>query len=113
MAAAGCRSERASASVEHAGLVALIALLLLAAVSAGAARPLGPAAGPGRLPLLPARELRGSPARCRRHSPDPLGQAHHGLYRDRRSAPLRRIRRDRLLALPPYARPPDKVIPPA
>jgi hypothetical protein len=43
MAAAGRKTEGASASVEHAGLVALVACLLLATVAAVAARPPGDA----------------------------------------------------------------------
>jgi hypothetical protein len=68
MAAAGRRSESASASVEHAGLVALIALLLVAAVAGLAARPPGDA---GReLGAAVARRLACAPRlpdACRHH----------------------------------------------
>ena len=68
MAAAGRRSESASASVEHAGLVALIALSLVAAVAGLAARPPGDA---GReLGAAVARRLACAPRlpdACRHH----------------------------------------------
>jgi hypothetical protein len=67
-------------------------------------RPLRPAAGRGRLPPLPAAELRGAATGRRRRAPDHRGSPHHCVHRDRRSPPLAGLGRGDVLALPPRPR---------
>ena len=99
MAAAGRRSERASAAVEHAGLVALIALLLLASVAALAARP----------PSEEGRELGAAVARRIACAPLLPDACHHHPLVPAYGWPLARLARE--LAPSAVARPGPSGVP--